>query len=182
MVDHLSSLNPMEKFFDFPQGSGGKRDEVTDMAVINSILNDFDGTRPNLAFETAEPVAPAPAPQLQLSMPEGTIDGFTGAEVIGDSGNSNLLDWDYHLLPQVMLTGWRPQQSNHILLSMLLGKGPILHVLSTQSCLMQTLSSGRRQDISSGNDTPPGSSSRKHSQLHDSYKEKNRSVALIACF
>ena len=101
MVDHLSDLYPMERFFDFPQGSG-RKDETTDLAVINSILSDFDGARPNLASEIPDGMASVPTPQLQLSMPEGVLDAFSGAEVIGDSGNNHHLDYlDYPMLPEV---------------------------------------------------------------------------------
>lgn len=103
MVDHISGLYPMDRFFDFPQ-SAGRKDETTDLAVINSILNDFGEARPNLAPETSETMASVPTPELHFRMPEGVMDAFSGAEVMGDSGNDNPLDQlDYQVLPQVSL-------------------------------------------------------------------------------
>ena len=101
MVDHMSSVYPMERFFDFPQ-SAGRIDEATDLAAINSILNDFDEARPRTASETAENLTSAS--KVQLSKADGEMDAFSGVEVLGDSGRNTPQDYlDLQALPQVSL-------------------------------------------------------------------------------
>lgn len=91
MMDHVNSPFKADRFFNFPQSSE-RPDEVDDLAVINSILSDFDAPPSATVLQADAAIATSthqPADRAFGSFESG------GLEFVGDSGTRDPFGGQY---------------------------------------------------------------------------------------